>query len=178
VLRREAEAMTLPNLSAFLDGKYQPQDNDERLALLGACQFTNRSLALARLYADAFAAAPQLAEDVRAGHRFSAARAAALAGSGRGDDGASLSQEERTRWRKQARAWLELDLAVWARKLGSGTAADRVLVRQRLSDWLADPDLAGLREPGALGELSVEEREEWLARWKVVGALVNRATGP
>ena len=36
VLRREAEGLILPNLPAFLDGKYQPQDNDERLALLAA----------------------------------------------------------------------------------------------------------------------------------------------
>src|SRR5262249_56598809 len=38
VLRREAEALILPNLPAFLDGKYQPRDNNERLALLGAAQ--------------------------------------------------------------------------------------------------------------------------------------------
>jgi serine/threonine-protein kinase len=30
ILRREAEAMILPNLPAFLKGDYQPQDNDER----------------------------------------------------------------------------------------------------------------------------------------------------
>jgi tetratricopeptide (TPR) repeat protein len=36
VLRREAEGVILPNLPAFLNGKYQPQDNDERLALLAA----------------------------------------------------------------------------------------------------------------------------------------------
>src|SRR5436190_23098788 len=35
ILRREAEAKILTNLPAFLDGKYQPGDNDERLALLG-----------------------------------------------------------------------------------------------------------------------------------------------
>jgi eukaryotic-like serine/threonine-protein kinase len=34
VLRREAEAVLLPNLQAFLEGNYQPQDNDERVALL------------------------------------------------------------------------------------------------------------------------------------------------
>ena len=61
LLRREAENMILPNLPAFLEGKYQPRDNDERLALLGACQFMNRSRAMARLYANAFAAAPSLA---------------------------------------------------------------------------------------------------------------------
>jgi serine/threonine-protein kinase len=37
VLRREAEALILPNLPAFLQGTYQPQDNDERAALLGVC---------------------------------------------------------------------------------------------------------------------------------------------
>ena len=38
ILRREAEALILPGLPAFLEGKYQPKDNDERLALLGVCQ--------------------------------------------------------------------------------------------------------------------------------------------
>ena len=33
VLRREAERLILPNLSAFLAGTYQPRDNDERCAL-------------------------------------------------------------------------------------------------------------------------------------------------
>jgi serine/threonine-protein kinase len=72
-LRREAESIILPNLPAFMDGKYQPQDNDERLALLGACQFMNRTRAMALLYADAFAAAPSLADDLGAGHRYNAA---------------------------------------------------------------------------------------------------------
>jgi eukaryotic-like serine/threonine-protein kinase len=178
VLRREAEGMILPDLPAFLDGKYQPRDNDERLALLGVCRFTNRSLASARLYADAFADAPHVAEDVGAGHRLNAARAAALAGWGRGEDAAGLGREERARWRKQARAWMRLDLAAWARKLDGGTAADRDLARRRLMGLLADPDLAGLREPDALEKLSVEEREEWLALWKEVGALLDRTAGP
>jgi serine/threonine-protein kinase len=42
VLRREAEALILPNLPACLRGDYQPQDNDERLALVGVCQFNCR----------------------------------------------------------------------------------------------------------------------------------------
>src|SRR5206468_3967378 len=54
VFRREAETMILPNLPAFLAGNYQPQENDERLALLGTCQFQGLNVAAARLYADAF----------------------------------------------------------------------------------------------------------------------------
>ncbi len=70
VLRVEAERLILPDLRAFLDGKYEPRDNDERLALLGVCQATNRIGAAARLYAGAFAEAPRLAEDLDAGHRY------------------------------------------------------------------------------------------------------------
>jgi eukaryotic-like serine/threonine-protein kinase len=56
------------------------------------------------------AATPQLAEDLRAGRRFNAACAAALAGCGRGDDGARLTEPELTALREQAREWLQLDL--------------------------------------------------------------------
>src|SRR5262249_16710991 len=38
VLRREAEAQILPDLQAFLQGEHLPQDNEERIALLGVCQ--------------------------------------------------------------------------------------------------------------------------------------------
>src|SRR5262249_6361524 len=60
VLRREVEALILPNLAAFLDGDYRPQDPDERADLLLVCRLTDRSVALARVYADAFAADPKL----------------------------------------------------------------------------------------------------------------------
>src|SRR5262249_59815386 len=93
-LRREAERMILPNLPAFLDGKYQSQNNDERLAFLGACQFANRTRAMARLYADAFAADPALADDLAAGHRYNAGRAAAQVGAGQGADATGLSHKE------------------------------------------------------------------------------------
>jgi serine/threonine-protein kinase len=176
ILRREAEALILPNLPAFLDGKYQPQDNDERLALLGVCQFTNRTCALARLYAEAFANAPSVADDLGAGHRYNAARAAALAGCGHGEDAGELSGAERARWRQQARRWLREDLALWGKKLDSDPAAN-LLVQKALMHWRADPDLAGLRRPEALDQLSADEREECIALWSAAAALLNRAQG-
>jgi serine/threonine-protein kinase len=196
ILRREAEARILPNLPAFLRGEHQPRDNDERLALVGICQFQGRCHAAARLYADAFATEPALAEDLASACRsraplgdtqpvgrveelatecrYPAARCAALAGCGLGEDGAELSAAERTRWRKQARDWLQADLAVWAKTLDSGSPAARVLVRRLLTQWQADPDLAGLREPSALGRLSADERKECLALWKEVGLVLER----
>jgi hypothetical protein len=62
--------------------------------------------------------------------------------------------------------------------MDGGATTDRALVRQRLTAWRDDSDLAGLREPGALEKLSVEERKEWLALWKEIDALLNLTTGP
>ena len=174
ILRREAESLILPNLPAFMDGNYQPQDNNERLAFLGACQFLNRSRAMARLYAGAFAAAPSLAEDFGAGHRYNAARAAAQAGCGRGTDAIGLGEEERVRLRQQARQWLRADLAARARAFDTGSKATRGAKRLTLTRWRNEPDLAGLREPGELNKLPADERNEYLALWADVAAVLAR----
>jgi serine/threonine-protein kinase len=174
ILRREAEGLILPNLPAFLDGTYQPRGNDERLALLGACQFLNRTGAMARLYADAFAAAPGLADDLGAGHRYNAARAAAQAGCGRGADATGLGEEEGARWRMQARQWLRADLAARARALDAGPAATRGTGRLALTRWHNEPDLAGLRDPGDLDKLPADERQEYLALWADLAAVLAR----
>jgi serine/threonine-protein kinase len=129
VLRREAEAMILPNLRLFLQGDYQPQDNDERIALLGICQAQDLTASAARLFATAFAADPELADRMmndRSRHaldalrsnddpnpvfnaacRYLAACCAASAGCGLGKDAATLSEPERARLRNQAREWLQ-----------------------------------------------------------------------
>jgi serine/threonine-protein kinase len=176
VLRREAEGMILPNLPAFLDGKYQPRDNDERLALTGVCQFTNRWRTLAQLYTDAFAADPSLAEDPRAGHRLNAARAAALAGCGRGEDVAGVGEPERARWRQQARQWLRADLAAWNQALDRDPSAARDLL-SRIRVWRGDSELAGLFEPAELDKLAPDERKDCVALSKEIDGLLTRAGG-
>jgi hypothetical protein len=75
-------------------------------------------------------------------------------------------------------SWLAEDLAAWARNWDSGIVGDRDLVRRTLTGWLIDPDFTGLREPGTLNRLSVEERDEWLALWKQSHALIDRVTSP
>jgi serine/threonine-protein kinase len=183
-------------LPDFREGKYQPQDNDERLGLVGVCQSQGRCHAAARLFADAFAADPHLAEHLisqcrsraaRANRQhvdrflelttqclYPAARCAAVAGCGLGADGAKLGEAERSHWRRQAREWLRADLAVWARTPEGGSQAARVLGRRLLTRWQVDPDLAGLRDPSALARLSSDERKECLALWKEVAAVLAR----
>jgi serine/threonine-protein kinase len=164
-------------LPAILAGRDKPTDDAERLALALLCQQPCKQLyaAAARQYADAFAHDSKLTEDMRQPHRYNAACAAALAGCGLGKNAAKLTEAELTQWRKQAREWLQADLAVWSKKLDGGAAADRVLAHKILMHWRADPDLAGLREPSALDRLSADERNECLALWNEVGIALNRA---
>jgi serine/threonine-protein kinase len=115
-----------------------------------------------------------LAADLKGGHRYNAACAAALAGCGRGEDGAKLSGAERTRWRKQAREWLQADLAAWAKKLADGAVADRALVQKKLMHWRTDPDLAGLRDPDELAKLPEKEREACRQLWQEVALLLQQ----
>src|SRR5262249_27015215 len=148
-----------------------------------------------RLYARAFAADPDLAdnlttecryrstqeepyyervESINTEARYLAARCAALAGCGLGRDGARLSRAERTRWRQQARAWLRADLALWVKTLDSGSRPDLGLARRMLTRWQVEPDLAGIRELKALGEASAAERNECFALWDEVDVVLRR----
>jgi serine/threonine-protein kinase len=171
VLRREAETLILPDLPAFLRGEHEPRDNDERLALLGTCQFQGLHRTAARLYADAFAADPALAEDWKTENRYRAAGRAALAGCGRGADGARLGEAERARWRRQARAWLQADLLLHAQRLDDAEPA----VEEVLRRWLAAPSFAGVRGAEALAGLPAEERQEWAKFWADVEAVRRKA---
>jgi eukaryotic-like serine/threonine-protein kinase len=174
VLRREAEALIFPNTAAFLEGKYEPRDNTERLALLGVCRFKNRTRAAAQLYAEAFAADATLADDSRFNHRYNAARTAALAGCGQGADATGLGEAERKRWRDQAREWLRADLAARVHAFDADPTAARAGVRQGLTYWREDPDLACVRDSGELNKLAPDERKEYLALWAEVAAVLAR----
>ena len=160
-------------LPAVVQGKDRPAAAD-CLDLAELCFVKKHYATAARLYAEALAATPQLTEDLRAGHRFNAARAAALAGGGHGDDAAGLGEPEREALRKQARNWLRLDLAAWAKKVDTGTEADRIQARKTLAPWRDDPDLAGLRDAETLERLPPSERQEWRALWQDVAALLRR----
>jgi tetratricopeptide (TPR) repeat protein len=169
---------SLRALEGRLPGVVRGTDNPatgDCLDLAELCFVKKHFATAARLYARGLAGTPHLAEDLRAGHRFNAARAAALAAAGRGDDATGLGEPEREGLRKQARDWLRLDLAAWAKKVDTGEAADRVQARKTLSAWPDDPDLAGLRNAGRLERLPPADRQECRALWREVAALLRRA---
>jgi serine/threonine-protein kinase len=194
LLRREAERNILPHLTEFLEGTYQPQDNAERLALLGICQYQARWGTAARLFADAFAADPTLADRIsaerlrrmpiqegtmdpaevyRSSSVYGAARCAVLASGGLGSDAAQITEAERLAMRKQASQWLQTDLKMWQRLLASDAPAERDMARNMLSHWQSEPDLALVRDPGALDKLAAEEAAECRELWNSVQAALS-----
>jgi serine/threonine-protein kinase len=171
VLRREAEAMILPDLSAFLDGRHQPRDNWERMAMMGACQFLGRHAARARLWSDAMATDPGLG----AFGRVYAMPAAALAGCGVGTDAAAATEAERVRWRRQARGWFRDELAATdpGPKGGTGPAQ----AGMNLATWQTMSDLTVVRDPVALSRLPADEQREWTELWDRATSITGRTAG-
>ena len=136
---------------------------------------TKRYAGAARLWAEALAADPKLADDRQAQHRYNAACAAALAAAGRGEDDPKPDDAARARLRPQALAWLQAEFAAWAKVLDSGDPKARPLVRQTLRHWQVDPDLAGVRDAKALEALPEAERADWRALWAEVDRLLKDA---
>jgi tetratricopeptide (TPR) repeat protein/tRNA A-37 threonylcarbamoyl transferase component Bud32 len=156
-------------LSTILDGKAEPAGAAEWLALAQFCRQHKRLHATAaRFYAAAFAADPKLQNDVEHQHRYNAARSSALAATGQADDARCLPDRVVTALRKQALRWLREDLALYTARPATNKRPDDHLIRQRLSGWLNEADLAPFRETRALARLEDDEREEWLRLWREV----------
>src|SRR5262249_49471377 len=123
----------------------------------------------ARLYRDAFAQQPGLAD----AHCYNAARSACLAGCGQGKDATKLDDKERSRWRQQALEWLRADLTFWANQVHTGKVKQQAEARKRLRRWQCDADLAGVQDERALARLPEAERRDWKKLWSQVAALLQ-----
>jgi eukaryotic-like serine/threonine-protein kinase len=99
------------------------------------CRRTKRYAAAARFYGEAAEGDPKYAAQ--------AATCAALAGFGRGNDAADVSEVARAEWRKTA-----------------------LTMFQKSADLAKDPILGSLREPNTMAELPADEREAWKLVWE------------
>jgi hypothetical protein len=57
-------------------------------------------------------------------------------------------------------------------------ARDREVVHERMSQWLRDADLAGVRDDHWLAKLPADEREQWRKLWSEVRSLRNWTAPP
>lgn len=156
------------NLDRFLKNEYAPGSTDERLALASLCVTRRLYRTAVRLYSDAFAADPRVAEDLNSGNRYNAACCAAQGGAGQGPEATALDDGEKARLRKQARDWLRADLtAIVARsKEAQNPTARRAF--STLQHWQGDPDLAGIRDEATLRTLPAAESQECRQLWEEV----------
>jgi eukaryotic-like serine/threonine-protein kinase len=162
-------------LADALKGDVKNRDANELFELAAFCMVHKRlSVAAAKLYAEALEADRKLSAELRAGHLYDAARAAALAGAGQSLDAAKLNDNERARWRRQALDWLRAALAVWTKRAEAGTPAVCAAIYKGMQHWQMDPDLAGIREETALAKLPEAERDRCRKLWADVEALQTK----
>jgi tetratricopeptide (TPR) repeat protein len=178
-LRQCAHLLALDEkLSAIRKGEAKPSGAAERIALAQLCQqYKQLYAASARFYAEAFADQPRLTEDLRAGHRYNAACAAARAAAGHGKDAPKLDDKQRPSLRRQALDWLRADLAAWTAVLEKAPPQGRLQVQRTLQHWQKDPDLAGVRDKDALAKLPDAERTAWRKLWADVEHTLVKAGG-
>jgi serine/threonine-protein kinase len=173
----EQQAVLDEKLTAVLAGKARPTD-EERLALGELALLKRRYAAAAGFFREAFAARPAWADDPGTHARYNAACAAALAGSGQGEDAGSLAAGQRAGWQKQALAWLRADLALWRKRAASSSASERKAAAAELGSWLGDSDLATTRPGVARIGMPADERVEWDGLWADVRVALAEARKP
>ncbi len=106
-------------LASIVNGDQQPEDNAERLALAQRAYEKLLHITAARLFAEALAADPKLADDRQVQIRYNAACVASLAGCGKGNDDPAPDDGAKTVLRQQALDWLKAELATWTTLLAS-----------------------------------------------------------
>jgi serine/threonine protein kinase/tetratricopeptide (TPR) repeat protein len=164
-------------LTAIIKGDQRPKDEAERLRLAQRAYDRALYAAAARLWAEALSADPTLGDERQAQHRYNAACAAALAGSGQGNDDPKPDDMARARLRKQALDWLKAELSAWKRVAMTAEPGNKELVARTLAHWKQDADLAGIRDSQELAKLPAEERVALKQLWDEVNELLIQPEG-
>ena len=162
-------------LAAVIKGPEKPRDQAERLALAQRAYDKDLHATAARLWGDALAANPSLADDRNAQHAYNAACAAARAGCGRSKDDPSPDEVAKANLRKRALDWLKAELAVWSRLLDSDATKHSPLVAKTLEHWRVDTDLPGIRDQKELAKLPEVERSAFQPLWSKVDGVLKKA---
>lgn len=148
----EALAESERGLRAIVEGELEASSAVQLLEAAHFAQLELRSAASTRLYREAFAADPALAEQ----YRVNAAASAVLADH-----------------RQEAREWLEADLDLWTGRLERGDV-DLAKGFDVSTAWLRHGGLARVRDEAGLDELSAEEARAWRTSWSRLLALRSR----
>lgn len=170
--RAKRRRSLLPRLERVLAGTDRPANAVEAVGFADLCQlrFQRKFAAAARLYEQAFADDPKVAD----GHFYNAATAAAQAARGDGVD-APADPEGRAKMRAMALCWLQATLMNYQSQAASDDASKRQQIIQALTFWLGDPALSGTRGKADTADWPANEQAEWKAFWHEVQETLAKA---
>jgi eukaryotic-like serine/threonine-protein kinase len=151
-----------------------PANNTERTELAEIASDLRQFGVATWLWGLALEGDPKLGDDRQAQHRYNAARAAALAAAGQGNDEPPLDEVAKAKLRGQSLGWLRAELTTWAKLLESDPTETRPSIAQTLQHWKQDSALAGVRETEALAKLPPDESKAWQTLWADVDSLLRR----
>ena len=95
-----------------------------------------------------------------------------LAGCGLGNGAASLSADDRARWRRQARDWLNAEIT--AQEILVDTPAATRPSRSSLLSVRDDPEYSLLRDAAQWSKFDADEQAQWLSLWRDIDRLLAR----
>jgi hypothetical protein len=103
--------------------------------------------------------------------RYDAACSAALAAADLAEDAKTLPDKVTVKLRHQALRWLRADRELNENLALQDDPAAKQLVRQRMSHWQQDRDLAPMRDKDHLDRLPEDECTDWRTFWSDVATL-------
>jgi tetratricopeptide (TPR) repeat protein len=162
----------LVRLDEIVAGRAKPATPAETIefAILATHPPRRRYALTVRLYSEAFAADPALADPLKNPHRYWAACDAVRAATGKDTEMAALGVEEWGYFTGLALKWLRADLALWTSQAKDPKRREKV--RDQLTDWKNESVLAPVRDPAWLAAMPPADREAWEALWRDVDALL------
>ncbi len=170
VVEAEELAELEARMEALLRGEETLPDSPTRLHFAKLLRIKSRYADAANVYRDAFAADPEIADNLAAGYRYAAAATAAQAA-------IQSSGEEQAQFIDLACQWLSADLELRRNAVDSGTREDRQAVLSKLKFWLGDERLTSIRDEAQWGLLSPPRQQACRQLWNEVHRLVARIEG-
>ena len=163
-----------PRLAAVLRGVDHPSTAAECADFARLAAIKGNHAKSVQLWIEAFAMQPDLASDVNARNRFSAACSAAIASESAGKS-LPPAAADRDRFRKQAIDWLNAELDAYSELLKDTRPSSRDLVRKRLAPWRVILPLESLRTSPPEARSPELERIAIRNLWSRVDALSRQA---
>jgi tetratricopeptide (TPR) repeat protein len=173
----QRHAAEIERLRAILRGEVQARENTERFYLSQLCEQFGWLAGAAKLSDEILRIDPNFTPTQVSSLFVRAAELAARAGTGPTEDDPPLDAAMRSGLRCQALDWMRAELDNWSRLMALNKPETFQRAAANFRNWMANPYLAGIRDPKALEALPEPERDAWRTFWKNVEGKLSVGPG-